>query len=218
MNETCSSTIDEFQYYCCACISILWVHTAFMENILTFKSSVSAAPRFDTTRTVEYFGMVNYATSERVIEEIRGLYEEDPGAEIVLAVTSAGGPTGIVMSFYDHMRYILKPNLTTIGSGDVDSSGIILFLSGDTRYVTKNTTLLLHPAGRNFNENQRYTALEMDAMLREDRLKDFQYASIVSERSNGRLTTEKVLELMDKHTILTPSELVTYGLADQVLE
>lgn len=171
----------------------------------------------DHARTVEYFGTVNYATNERVLEEIREHILDDAAAPITLQVTSPGGPTGTAMSFYDTVRHVLKPNLTTIGSGDVDSSGIIIFLTGNTRYVTPHTTLLLHLAGRIFGEGQRFTVAEMDAMLREDRLKDFQYASVVAERSHGRLTSEQVLAMMEKNTILTPIELVTYGLADRVL-
>ncbi len=173
---------------------------------------------FDPRRTIEYFGMVNYGTTERVIEEIRELYIESPEKEIVLTITSAGGPTGTAMSFYDHVKQVLKPKLITIGSGDVDSSGIILFMAGDKRYVTAHTTLLLHPAGRVFEGGQRFTTDELDAMLREDTLKDFQYASVVADSSNGRLTTEKVLAMMKANIILSPLELVAYGLCDGILE
>lgn len=175
-------------------------------------------PEFPPERMIEYLGMVNYATSERVIEEIRELVREDAAQNINLLVTSAGGPSGTAMGFYDTVRSVLKPKLTTIGSGDVDSSGVIIFLAGDTRYVTKNTTLLFHLAGGSFEGSKRYTASEIDAILREYRLKDFQYASIVSERSNGRLTSEQVLSMMEKNTILTPPELVSYGLADAILK
>ena len=180
-------------------------------------ASVTETPLFDPARSLEYFGVVNYATSERVIEEIRAHYLEDPDRSIYLTITSAGGPTGTAMSFHDHMRYVLKPKLVTIGSGDVDSSGIILLLSGQTRYVTRNTTLLFHLAGRKFDGNQRYTAQEISAMLREDRLKDFQYASVVADASSKGLAPEKVLELMERQTILTPTDLVTYGLVDGII-
>lgn len=169
-------------------------------------------------RSLEYFGLVNYATTERVIEEIRKFVIEDPYEEIYLTVTSAGGPTGTAMSFYDHMRSVLHPPLVTIGSGDVDSSGILIFLSGEKRYLTKNTTLLLHRAGRCFEPGTRFTAAEIEAMFREDNLKDYQYACVVAERSNGRLDTEMVLALMDKNTVLTPFEMITYGLADYIIE
>jgi ATP-dependent protease ClpP protease subunit len=175
------------------------------------------APHFAPCRMIEFFGMVSYGMTERVIEEIQDLIVEDKHKEITMLVTSAGGPSGTAMGFYDTVRSVLKPNLVTVGSGDVDSSGIIIFLTGDKRYITRNTTLLLHLAGRTFDSGKRYTAGEIDAMVREDRLKDFQYASILAERSHGRLTTEQILTMMEKNTILTPLELVSYGLADEII-
>ena len=136
--------------------------------------------------------------------------------EIALFVSSPGGTTGIAMSFYDTVRYVLKPQLVTIGSGDVDSSGVIIFLSGSKRYVSARTTMLLHPAGRIFG-NQRYTTQEMEAMLTEDKLKDAQYAEVIAQNSKGRLTCSEVLTMMHAHTVLSPSKMLEYGLADAIL-
>ncbi len=122
------------------------------------------------------------------------------------------------MSFYDQVNSVLKPKLVTIGSGDVDSSGIIIFLSGEKRYVTPHTTIFFHLAGRTFDGAKRFTAFDLETMAREDKVKDLQYAGLVAKRSHGRLTREKVLKMMEKNTLCTPEELVAYGLADRVLE
>ena len=194
-------------------------HTKSVRSVIKRKGALAKkAPYFDPDRMVEFFGMVSYAMTEKLVEEIQDLMHLDRTKEITMLVTSAGGPSGTAMGFYDTIRSVLKPKLVTIGSGDVDSSGIIVFLTGDTRYITKNTTLLLHLAGRTFDSGKRYTASEIDAIVREDRVKDFQYASILAERSGGRLTTEQVLAMMEKNTILTPLELVSYGLADEILD
>ncbi len=169
------------------------------------------------SRCVEYFGVVNYATTERVIEETRALYTEEPNEPIYLNITSAGGPTGTAMSFYDHMRYVLKAPLITIGAGDVDSSGIILLQTGHTRFLTPHTTLLLHSAGRVFEPGMRYTAGEVEAMYKEDRIKDLYYASILAEHSHGKLTQKEVLQLMEKQTLLSAPQAVTYGFADAIV-
>jgi ATP-dependent protease ClpP protease subunit len=57
----------------------------------------------------------------------------------------------------------------------------------------------------------------MEAMLAEDRLKDRQYAGLVADRSHGALTTEEVLAMMERHTVLAPTDLVRLGLTDGVL-
>jgi ATP-dependent protease ClpP protease subunit len=175
-----------------------------------------APPVVVPARTLRYIGSVIRATNERVLAKMEKLVAREPEEDIFLFVTSTGGPTGTAMSFYDTVEHVLKPRLTTIGSGDVDSAGIVIYLAGDRRYVTLHTTLLLHPAGRHFG-TERYTTREMEAMLAEDRLKDAQYASLIATRSHGRLRESDVLQMMERHTVLAPLELVRLGLADAVL-
>ena len=167
---------------------------------------------------VEYLGSVSNGTNERVLRTIKELLIAAPEKEIILLVTSAGGPSGSGMSFYDTLRTVLKPRLVTIGAGDVDSSGVVIFLSGETRFVTKHTTMLLHLAGRIFEDTKRMTAHDLEMMAEEDRLKDAQYAEIIADNSHGKLTQTDVLEMMQKETLLTPPDLIAMGLADTILE
>jgi len=167
-------------------------------------------------RTLRYTSNVSRALNEGVLKGMGKLLDQDEKEPIGLFVTSPGGATGTAMSFYDSVRHVLKPELVTVGSGDVDSSGIIIFLTGSRRYVTPRTTFLLHPAGRLFG-NQRYTTREMDGMLAEDRLKNQQYAAVVAESSKGKLTVDRVLEMMEEHTVLTAEDMVMYGLAHGLL-
>ncbi|HVS79732.1 MAG TPA: ATP-dependent Clp protease proteolytic subunit [Candidatus Paceibacterota bacterium] len=178
--------------------------------------SEASTDLFDPLRTIHWMGGVSSGNYLDVLDEMRALLKE-PLRAINLVVTSAGGPTGIAMSFYDSMRKIYRPHLRTIGSGDVDSSGIIVFLSGEERYISPNTTMLLHLAGRTFDPSRRYTVPDMEAMAKEDKLKDFQYASVIAENSGGRLDAERVLGMMAANTILTSLEAVELGLAHRVL-
>jgi ATP-dependent protease ClpP protease subunit len=180
---------------------------------------IQAVPTFHKPKYfADYLGKVNYATNERVLTKIREITSDKPKEEIFMTVTSPGGPSGTGMSFFDHIRYVLKPNLVTIGSGDVDSSGMLIFLSGYKRYVTKHTTGLLHLAGRIFEEGTRFTASDMEAMLKEDRIKDKYYAEVVAQSTDGKLTSASVLELMKKNTILTSEDFIKYGLAEQIID
>lgn len=170
------------------------------------------------TQMIEWFGGVYYDNLRNVIEEVKTKLIENPEEEIHLVISSCGGATGIGMAFFDTIKSVLKVDLTTIGSGDVDSSGIIVFLAGKKRYLTKNTTLLLHLAGRTFDGNKRYSTSDMSLMLKEDTLKDFHYASVVSDATEGRRTTDEILELMAKNTLLTTEEAVNLGIAHGIIE
>lgn len=168
-------------------------------------------------RMVEWIGGVNNDNLEKTLSRIKNLVFENPSEEIQLVINSHGGATGIGMAFRDTVNLVLKANLTTIGSGDVDSSGVTLLLAGQKRFLTKNTTLLLHLAGRTFSAEKRFSTEDMENLLKEDRLKDYQYACVVSDATQGRLSPEKILEMMRATTVLTAEEAVNMGLAHKIL-
>ncbi len=168
-------------------------------------------------RMIEWLGGVDYFNLQNILTNMKELVLEDSEGEIQMIVNSYGGTTGIGMNFYDSVHSLLKPNLTTIGSGDVDSSGIIVFLAGKNRYLTKNTTLLFHLAGRTFGIEKRFSTLDLENILKEDKLKDYQYACVVSDATEGKFSPERVLELMRANTVLTAEEAVSMGLAHKVL-
>lgn len=193
-----------------------------MHNEISMKTTVEAGvPSVLSTllpareRMLYYTNSVTQPHNDKVLKAMGKMLDQSAGP-IGLFITSPGGASGTAMSFHDTVKHVLRPDLVTIGSGDVDSSGVIIFLTGGRRYVTARTTMLLHPAGRIFG-SQRYTTHEMAAMLAEDRLKDIQYASVLAHSSNGRLTIPQVLTMMKRHTVLSPVDMVAYGLADAIL-
>ncbi len=171
-----------------------------------------------TKRTVSWMGAVSQENSLRISSAIKELVETDQYEPITLLVSSAGGATGAALGFYDIIRRVFKPRLTTIGAGDVDSSGIIIYLSGSKRLLSPNTTMLFHLAGRTFEGGKRFSTAEMESLLKEDKLKDYQYAQVVAENSNGKLTPDEVLGMMVNNTVLTPTEAMHMGLADGIID
>lgn len=172
---------------------------------------------FELERTVHWMGSVNHDSYNRITNSIKEFILTDKNRVINLIITSPGGPTGVAMSFFDLMKNVYRPNLQTIGSGDVDSAGIILFLTGGRRLITPNTTMLLHLAGRTFDSAKRFSTADMESILKEDSLKDYQYASVLANAS-GKLTAAEVLAMMTKNTVLSATEAVELGLAHQVLK
>jgi ATP-dependent Clp protease protease subunit len=185
------------------------------ENL--FSTAPAEAVAVNPARTIEWFGGVTHENLRSTVWKLKDLLAEDGNASVSLLVNSPGGATGIAMSFYDTIRSVLRPALTTIGTGDVDSSGVIVFLSGTRRYLTRNTTLLFHLAGRTFGTEKRFSTADLEDMLKEDKLKDYQYACAVSDATEGRLSTEKVLEMMKKTTVLTAEEAVSLGIAHKII-
>ena len=187
-----------------------------VESRKSFSQIANGEPFFETKRTVQWVGSVSYGNFIDVIEAMTLLQEKNRNQVINLLVSSPGGQTGIAMSFYDLVKGFYRPNLQTIGSGDVDSSAIIVFLAGRQRFVTPNTTMFIHLGGRTMDGDRRFSSAEINSMAREDKIKDRQYATLLAKES-GRLTTNEVLRLMQKNTVLTAAEIVKLGLAHCII-
>ncbi len=168
-------------------------------------------------RILSWFGGVTYENLEKTIEGIKKLLSQNTEQEVCLLINSYGGVTGIAMSFFDFVNSLFNLKLVTVGSGDVDSSGIIVFLAGRERILTKNTTMLLHLAGRTFDQSKRFSTADMENMLKEDKLKDYQYASLLAEATGDKYSTEHILGLMAQSTILTAEEALHMGLAHRII-
>src|SRR5262245_21999323 len=108
-----------------------FLYSGPMEHIRKTSEKKKRTPRAtksDLQRMVEWTGSINQETSDKVSSQIKTLMQKDPARHIELLITSPGGPTGVGMSFYDLMTKVIRPRLHTIGSGDVDSAAIMVFL------------------------------------------------------------------------------------------
>lgn len=166
-------------------------------------------------RMVALVGAINAEEIKRVTKDILSLYKEDKEGEIFLTVTSEGGHTNIGFGFYDLMLGLGIP-LTTIGLGDVDSMGVIIFLAGRHRLVTPHSTMLLHELGRKFSSERRYTTREMSGMSQEDKMLDEYYRQIVCDRTGNKCDVEICDRLMNAPTVLSPLQMIELGLAHEL--
>lgn len=63
--------------------------------------------------------------------------------KVVLYLNSFGGDLGVAEAFYDYVR-ASGLHLVTIAAGDVESSAVVLFLSGEERYASQFSSFLIH--------------------------------------------------------------------------
>ncbi len=166
-------------------------------------------------RVVPWFGPVNTENMAKVTAELVKLHKEDREARITLAMTSAGGWSSIGFSFYDLIRGMKLP-LDTIGSGFVDSMGVIIFLAGEQRFVTPHTNMLIHEARRYFQDKETVTRRDARANQEESDLYQSFYSGIVQERTGGRIVPAKLEEMMLHNTVLNPDQMIELGIAHEL--
>jgi ATP-dependent protease ClpP protease subunit len=94
-----------------------------------------------TIGEVYIFGHIDEVSSQQAIEELVKFEKE--GLQIEVYINTTGGDPFSALAVHDYMRN-LSSYVITIAIGHVDSAGLMIFLAGDERWITKNASIMLH--------------------------------------------------------------------------
>lgn len=166
-------------------------------------------------RIIFLTGGINDEISNLVVAQLLFLSNEDPDADVSLYINTPGGSLTAGLGIIDTMNFIPCPVVTYI-IGQAASMGSLIACSGTRgkRFSLPLAKNLMHqPLLPGVLEGQA-TDLEIEAreMLR---LRDILY-TIYAERT-GR-PHEEIASDCERNKWLDAEEMVTYGLADAILE
>ncbi|MCP8858926.1 Clp protease ClpP [Latilactobacillus curvatus] len=131
---------------------------------------------------------------------------------INLHINSPGGSVFEGISIFNQ----LKQNKATINvyvDGLAASIASVIAMAGDTIFVPENAMLMIHNPWTVGVGNASELRKQADDL---DRIAESSVTTYLA-KSNGKITEEKLRQLLDEETWLSASEAVEYGLADEVL-
>ncbi|MCI8507553.1 MAG: Clp protease ClpP [Lachnospiraceae bacterium] len=168
---------------------------------------VSAYGKFD-------WNTWSYLESETSANYFREQLDMIPeNATIELYVNSNGGSVKEGVSIYNQLlRH--KANKVAYVDGFAYSVASLICMACSKVVMGMGTSMLVHNmwmevAGN--AEELRKAADDLDALMETNR-------KIYLKRSGGRISEEELSNIMEEERILTPSECLQYGFADQILE
>lgn len=173
---------------------------------------------FSTDRMVYWLGGVNQDNYEKVMTKMIELCEKNAEEWITLLITSSGGSRAVSAAFYDFIKHILKPRLRTVGLGEVDSCGLVIFAAGEERLVAPRTTFYFHEMRYDFDEKTRLRVSELREMVYEVTYTQNLQARVVANCTNGKHQPEEIMRMMERETSLNAEEIVEMGIAHRILD
>ena len=172
---------------------------------------IDLATRLLTDRIIMVEGEINNEMAVSIIAQLRYLESQDKEKPIIMFIQSPGGDVSAGYAIIDTMNDIKCP-VHTVAMGMTASMAVTIFLNGKKgeRSVYKHTELLVHqPLGGTQGQIS-----DMERNVKHGiKLKD-QLAKEYSKLTGIEL--KKMVEMMDRDTILSADEAVKLGFADKI--
>jgi len=157
-------------------------------------------------------GTIDEVKAENTCKDIIVMNQNEKLTKINLFINSCGGDVCDTFSIIDLIEWSKLP-IYTIALGQVSSGGLMIFMSGNNRLISPNTSILSHThswrIGGKHSEilaNNHENELVYNRMIKHY----IKYSAVKTEK---RLK-ETLLKQVD--TYLTPEEAIKYGLADHI--
>ncbi len=158
-------------------------------------------------------GPITYENVAETIHQI--LIANLSGASrIHLVIMSSGGNLAAAFGLIDTIRGSVVP-VYTYGLGEILSAGLMIFMAGHRRFVSKNASILSHQfsTGSGWSKFHELQALEHGLKVTQEQV--IRYYQEVTGLSTRKIKS-KLLSSSD--TWLTPKEAVVLNLADVISE
>jgi len=166
-------------------------------------------------KSEEIRGMIrlNGSIDDGTTEMVMGLLTqyEDDDLSIDFYINTEGGDPFCALALYDYIRS-LSTDVTIIAQGQVASAGVLVFLAGDERLITPNSSIMIHRPYA-FNDG----AIHQDAADQVSRdLENIRKTLVkIISKATGQ-SKKKVARLVDQSKRFYAKEAVEFGFAHKI--
>ena len=160
-------------------------------------------------RIIVLHGEIDDERANEIVTKLLDLDGENSDLEITLQLNSPGGSFGAMLAIYDTMEFVSAP-VRTLCIGQADGPAVVLLASGTPgrRFVLPTAQLVLRQPSIPSTTADAQVELDKASWLR-TKVED-----ILADRT-GR-PVERIHADTEHPTLLTATEAVGYGLADEV--
>jgi len=151
---------------------------------------------------------------------VRFVLSQPAMEELVVYLSSSGGSP--MAGFNLHSFLKSRPEQTAVyNMSNVDSAAVQLYLGFEKRYAVPQSTFLLHPTSYPREVlPTAFTQADARRVYHELESTEWKTEQVIIERTAGRgtveLTAETVRGAMQQTTVLTASQALEYGVADEL--
>jgi ATP-dependent protease ClpP protease subunit len=137
--------------------------------------------------------------------------------QLRMMISSGGGNVVAAFGAYNELKG-MPIEIHTINTGATDSSALMIFMAGKKRYATPKSAFLFHQMTWTFQSKDDLPLSVLADAARWLKVYQDMMAETIADGTAGKLTKERVTEMMMAGTTLTPQEARECGLVHDIVE
>jgi ATP-dependent protease ClpP protease subunit len=171
------------------------------------------------TAYVSFCKPVNFDTATTLVRCCREALSDHGNKwdKLTLMISSTGGSVAAAFGAYNEIMG-MPIEVYTLNTGATDSSALMIFMAGKRRYACAKSAFLFHQMSWTFSAKEDVTLSVVSDAARWLQAYQDMMAETIADGTNGKLTKQKVQEMMQIGTTLTPTEAKSFGLVHDIVE
>ncbi|MDD9899546.1 MAG: ATP-dependent Clp protease proteolytic subunit [Alphaproteobacteria bacterium] len=165
-------------------------------------------------RIIRLDGQVDDNMSRLTCAALHLLEQDSPDKPITMMINSPGGSVVSGLAIIDAMKNNQCP-INTVAYGDATSMGSLILCSGDKRFASPNTRILIHQPLMTFGGNSRMQQTEIGVMSKDMEETRERLTAIYAKKTG--LPYEVIDELIERDNALSAEQAKKLGVIDEVL-
>ena len=166
--------------------------------------------------TIPVFAPIEPGIALSIVDYLIAINLFDPDQEVTMLLNSPGGYVANSFAITDTMEYVQSKGtkIKTVGIGEVASSGLMIFMTGDERIISPKAQILSH----RFWSGAEGSQAELQALAVE--WKNVHERILDHYAKHSKYTDKESIEanlLKETDTWLTAKQAIKHGLADKIL-
>lgn len=162
-------------------------------------------------RIIFISGMFTQELANSVVAQLLFLEANNQKKDIYMYINSPGGLITSMYAIYDTMCYV-KPDIVTIGFGEVASAGSFILCAGTKgkRCALENTEIMLHELSGGMQGKVTDVAIEYKRMEYHKQKMAKQYSKMTGQK------VKRILTDLERDYWMSPEEAKKYGVIDEI--
>lgn len=189
------------------------VHAKEVVEVLVKEAAVEQPENFITNTSA--YCLYSGISSDGVAPLIEFIKKMKYGEILNLYINSKGGVIPVAIGVYNFIRSIKGLKVNTYNMGHCDSAATLLFMLGEKRYVTRNSSFYMHSLQVRLQQLQTISTLKEELTNLTEDTKNF--INLLSKSSH--IPKRQWRNWMsDKGTLIKFKKAISTGIANKILE